>query len=46
MRNLIPDELRWGAIEQGANPGILLIKGLDYDGMKARENTTIKILVS
>jgi hypothetical protein len=46
MRNLIPDELRWGAIEQGANPGILLIKGLDYERMQLRENATIKILIS
>ena len=46
MRNIIPNKLMWGMIEQGANPGLLLIKGLDYKGMKTGKNTTIKILVS
>ncbi len=46
MKSVIPGELKWGVIEQGANPGLLLIKGLNYKEMKIRENTTIKILVS
>ncbi len=46
VRNTIPDKLMWGAIEQGFNPGLILIKGLDYKEMKIGEKTTIKILVS
>ncbi len=42
----IPEEVKWGRFEEGVNPGILLIRGLDYKGMKMRENTTIKILIS
>jgi len=45
MRDAIPEELKWGSLEVGANPGILLVKGLDYNGMKLQENTTIKVII-
>ena len=46
IRAVVPEGLGWGVLQAGARPGVLLVKGLDNDGMKARENTTIKILVS
>jgi len=46
IRAVVPEVLGWGAIETGAKPGILLVKGLDYNGMKVKENTSIKIIIS
>jgi len=40
----LPEQLKWGRIETGFNPGLVLIKGLDLDGMRLTANTKIKIL--
>ena len=40
----LPEGLKWGRIETGFNPGLVLIKGLDLDGMRLTANTKIKIL--
>jgi hypothetical protein len=40
----LPEQLKWGRIEIGFNPGLVLIKGLDFDGMRLTANTKIKIL--
>ena len=40
----LPDELRWGRIEEGSSPGILLIKGLNLTDMSLTEKSSIKIL--
>ncbi len=46
MRSAMPGELKWGVIEQGANPGLVLLKGLDYNNMQIRETSTVKIIIS
>ena len=40
----LPDEVKWGRIEEGCSPGLILIKGLDYERMSLTERTTVKIL--
>ncbi len=46
IKGVMPDDLKWGSLEVGANPGLLLVKGVDYKGMSLKENTTIKIIIS
>ncbi|GEM_PF-4749889 len=46
IRSVMPEGLKWGAIEQGANPGFVLLKGLDYNNMQIRETSTVKIIIS
>ncbi len=46
IKGVMPDDLKWGSLEVGANPGLLLVKGVDYKGMRLKENTTIKIIIS
>ncbi len=41
----LPVDVRWGRMEPGADPGIILVKGLDYNGMKLTNKTSIKILI-
>ncbi len=40
----LPEELRWGRIEEGNSPGILLVKGLNLADMSITEKSSIKIL--
>ncbi len=41
----LPESVNWGRMEVGSEPGILLVKGLDYEGMKLTTKTSIKILI-
>jgi hypothetical protein len=41
----LPPDVKWGTLEKGADPGLILIKGIDYNGMKLKQNTTLKILI-
>ncbi len=45
IKSLLPQKLKWGAIEPGANPGLIVIKGLDYSKMHTQEKTTIKNII-
>ena len=40
----LPEELKWGRIEEGYSPGLLLTKGLNLDDMSVTPKSRIKIL--
>ncbi|NPA35708.1 MAG: hypothetical protein GXO47_02555 [Chlorobi bacterium] len=45
MGKILPENARWGKIEEGTAPGLILVKGLDLSGMKLKNNTSLKILI-
>lgn len=45
VKQSLPEKLKWGVLEAGANPGIILIKGLNFKDMKIKEKITLKILI-
>ena len=45
IKQHLPEKLKWGALEVGANPGLILIKGLDFKDLKIKEKITLKILI-
>jgi hypothetical protein len=44
VSGLMPEALKWGRLEPGYDPGILLVKGLEFPAMRFTEKTKLRIL--